>query len=138
MKATVNNTIEQIKSDIKDRLRDYAGVKVYGCDLAYKLFEGENVNGSVFCNTYKTKEYIKNNFDLFGDFLEHYKDNFGEYLNPFAEPEKVHVCFLLEAVQCILSKCEFVKENWNDEFELTDEVISDISAQVDEFSGDLF
>ena len=40
------------------------------CDLAYTLFEGENADGSVLYNTYKAKEFIKENFDLFGDLNE--------------------------------------------------------------------
>lgn len=132
------NTIEQIKTDIIDRLNDYKGGNYYGCDLAYTLFEGENANGSVFCNTYKTKEFIANNFDLFGDFLEYWSNNIGQQLNPFLEPEKCHVIFLLEAAQSILSQCEFIDTNWNNSFELTEENISIIAQQVSEFNGDLF
>lgn len=134
----MNSTIEEIKQDIISKLSDYSGTSSYGCDLAYKLFEGENANGSVFCNTYKTKEYIKENFDLFGDFLENYEMNFGETLNPFTEPEKCHVIFLMEAAQSILSKCDFIDENWNTNIELTEDVIQTITDEVNAFSGDLF
>lgn len=134
-----NDTIEQIKTDIISRLNDYKGGNYYGCYLAYTLFEGENANGSVFCNTYKTKEYIKDNFDLFGDFLEHWIANTGgTELNPFLEPEKCHVIFLLEAAQSILSQCDFIDRNWNSKFELTETAIECISEEVNKFSGDLF
>jgi len=138
MNTTTIKTINEIKADIISNLSEYAGNSYYGCDLAYTLFEGDNANGSVFCNTYKTKEYIKANFDLFGEFLEHYNDEFGEYLNPFSQPERVHVIFLLEGVQSILSKCEFISDNWNAKIELTAENIETITNQVNEFSGDLF
>ena len=134
----MNTTIEEIKQDIISKLSDYSGASSYGCDLAYKLFEGENANGSVFCNTYRTKEYIKNNFDLFGDFLEYYQSNFGETLNPFTEPEKCHVIFLLEAAQSILSQCAFIDANWNNQIELTDDIIQTITDEVNAFSADLF
>lgn len=132
------NIIDEIKQDIIDRLKDYKGGNYYGCDLAYNLFEGENANGTVFCNTWKTKEYIKDNFDLFGDFLEHWKMQTDEMLNPFSEPEKCHVIFLLEAAQAILSKCELVDENWNNSIELSEENIVTLTEQVNAFSGDLF
>jgi hypothetical protein len=83
--------ITDLKADIIDKLSDYKGSSIYAAELAYTLFEGENCSGSVFCNTWKTKEFIKENFDLFGELLEYWSDNVGETLNPFLEPEKCHV-----------------------------------------------
>ena len=121
-----------LRNTIIERLNDYKGVEVYGSELAYTLFEGENANGSVLCNTYLTKEFIKNNFDLFADFLEYYKDNFGESLNIFGEPEKVHVILLLEAAQMVLSNLDTVDEFWNDSKELTEELINSIVEELNE------
>lgn len=119
-----------LRNTIIDRLNDYKGSDVYGCDLANTLFEGENANGSVLCNTYKTKEFIKNHFDLFTDFSEYYKDNFGESLDIFAEPEKAHVILLLEAAQVVLSNLNTVNEFWNDSKELTEELINAIIEEL--------
>jgi len=137
MKTAEQTTLDTIKSDIIERLNDYKGGAYYGCDLAYKLFEGENANGSVFCNTYKTVEFIKANFELFGELVE-YCDNMDMTLNPFTEPEKAHVILLLEASQSILSKCDFIDRNWNEQFELTETAIEEITEQVNNFDGDLF
>lgn len=133
-----NNAVEDVKQDIIEKLNDYKGGIYYGCDLAYKLFEGDNANGSVFCNTYKTEQYIKANWDLFGELVEHYKANFGETLNPFSEPEKAHVIFELEAAQAILSQCQIIDKHWNDKIELTEKNIKKITKEVKAFSGDLF
>ena len=122
--------IKDLKSQIIERLNDYKGTNIYGADLAYTLFEGENANGSVLCNTYLTKEFIKNNFDLFADFSEHYKNNFGDNLNIFAEPEKAHVILLLEAAQMVLSNLDTVDEFWNDSKELTEELINSIVEEL--------
>ena len=119
-----------LRNTIIDRLNDYKGSNVYGSELAYTLFEGENANGSVLCNTYKTKEFIKNNFDLFADFSEYYKDNFGESLDIFAEPEKAHVILLLEAAQMVLSNLDTINEFWNDSKELTEELINAIVEEL--------
>ena len=119
-----------LKNTIIERLNDYKGVEVYGSDLAYTLFEGENANGSVFCSTYKTKEFIKNNFDLFADFSEYYKDNFGESLDIFAEPEKAHVILLLEASQMVLSNLDTIDKFWNESKELTEELINAIVEEL--------
>ena len=119
-----------LKNTIIERLNDYKCVEVYGSELAYTLFEGENANGSVICNTYKTKEFIKNNFDLFADFSEHYKNNFGESLDIFAEPEKAHVILLLEASKIVLSNLDTINEFWNDSKELTEELINAIVEEL--------
>ena len=115
---------------IIERLNDYKGSNVYGSALAYTLFEGENANGSALCNTYETKEFIKNHFDLFIDFSEYHRDNFGESLDIFAEPEKAHVILLLEAAQVVLSNLDTVNEFWNDSKELTEELINAIVEEL--------
>ena len=119
-----------LRNTIIERLNDYKGTDIYGADLAYTLFEGENANGSVLCNTYLTKEFIKNNFDLFAEFSEYYKDNFGESLDIFAEPEKAHVILLLETASMVLSRLETVNEFWNDSKELTEELINSIVEEL--------
>ena len=124
------NFITDLKKTIIERLNDYKNTNVYGCDLAHTLFEGENANGSVLCNTYLTKEFIKNNFDLFSDFSEYYKNNFGDNLNIFAEPEKSHVILLLESSAMVLSQLETVNEFWNDSKELTEELINSIVEEL--------
>ena len=128
--------IDDLKATIKDRLQDYSGGNYYGCDLAFTLFESENATGSVFCNTYKTKQFIAENFDLFGDLVEYAKDNLCMTLNPFAEPEKAHVILLLESAQSLLAKLPLIDENWNNNIELTDEVIETLCSQIDELSID--
>ena len=119
-----------LRNTIIERLNDYKGTNIYGADLAYTLFEGENTNGSVLCNTYLTKEFIKNNFDLFADFSEYYKDNFGESLDIFAEPKKAHVILLLESSAMVLSQLETVNEFWDDSKELTEELINSIIEEL--------
>ena len=130
--------ITDLKADIVSRLSDYEGQSIYACDLGMTLFEGENANGSVFCNSYKTKEFIKENFDLFGELIEYWSDNFGETLNPFLEPEKCHVILLIESAQSILAGCKLVDEKWNDKITLTPAVIKKLTKQVMDFDGDLF
>lgn len=133
-----NGAIEDLKQDIIDKLNDYKGNSYYGCDLAYTLFEGDNANGSVFCNTYKTEQYVKANWDLFGDLVEHYESNFGETLNPFKDAEKCHVILELEGASAILGQCKTVSDSWNEKIELTEKVIKKISKEVKAFNGDLF
>ena len=120
----------QLIETIISRLNEYEGTKNYMCDLSSVLFESENANGSVFCNTYKTKEFIKENFDLFGDLVEYVKDNMAYPLNPFSEPEKAHVWLLLEASRSILSKLPTIDKYWNEEKELTPNFIKQLTKEL--------
>jgi len=128
-------TIEnEIKAYLIDKLNDYKGCAIYACDLAYTLTEEANVNGSVYCNAYKTKELIKDNFDLFGDFVRYYENELGETLNPLLEPEKAHVCFLIESCSQILQSCKLINDNWNNKIDLTDKNIKTLTKQINDFT----
>ena len=128
-------TAELIETIIS-RLNDYKGTTNYMCDLYSILFEGENADGSVLYSTYQTKEFIKENFDLFGDLVEYVKDNMNMVLNPFSEPEKAHVILLLEASQSILSKLPTIDKFWNDEKELTPKLIKQLTKELNALNID--
>jgi hypothetical protein len=130
VEATNTKFISDLKATIIDKLNDYAGGSYYACDLAYTLFEGENATGSILCNTYQTKEFIKENFDLFGCLVEYVKSSMDMTLNPFSEPEKTHVILVLEASQSVLAKLDFIAKNWNDKIELTPKNIKTITKQL--------
>ena len=132
VEATNTKFISDLKATIIDKLNDYAGGSYYACDLAYTLFEGENATGSILCNTYQTKEFIKENFDLFGCLVEYVKSSMDMTLNPFSEPEKTHVILVLEASQSVLAKLDFIAKNWNDKIELTPKNIKTITKQLND------
>ena len=132
VEATQTKFISDLKATIIDKLNDYAGGSYYGCDLAYTLFEGENATGSILCNTYQTKDFIKENFDLFGYLVEYVKSSMDMNLNPFSEPEKAHVILLLVASQSVLSKLDFIDKTWNDKIELTPKNIKTITKQLND------
>ena len=120
----------ELKETIIDRLNDYKNTTVYGCDIAYTLFESENATGSVLCNTYLTKEFIKENFDLFGDLVEYVDDNLDMKLNPFLESEKAHVILMLESSQSLLSQLDFINDYWDEKIKLNSEVIEVLTQQI--------
>ncbi|MCL2321022.1 MAG: hypothetical protein FWC47_02825 [Oscillospiraceae bacterium] len=115
---------------ISDALDDYEGAIVYSCDLALKLFEGENANGSVSCSSYEAKEFIRQYWDDAGEIFDDWKSNIGESLNPFENPESFQVIMLLEGARDVLSQSSFLDDHWNDEFELTRDVIKTIKTDI--------
>ena len=125
---------KEILNDLIEKLNDYEGQKVYACDLAYTLFEGYNMDGSITYSTYKASEWIKKYFDELGEVVEEIKWNLGSEFIPniFDEPEKFMVVIYLEVGASLLSQCKFIDDNWNDEIELTDENINTIKEQLQE------
>ena len=44
---------------------------------------------------------------------------------------------VIEGINGLLSKCELIDSNWNDEIELTEENIALLKEQVDDLSDDV-
>lgn len=123
-----DNWEDLVKSLIEVRLEDYRGNSYYGCDLAYTLFEEENINGSFTYSTYWSKQLIFKYWNELAEIYSEYLDNLGieNAINILGEEEKFIVIMLLEQANDILSKNNFIDENWNNEFELNDENIKKI------------
>ena len=59
------------------------------------------------------------------------KDNFGKLAhNPFEEPESFHVCMIIAGVNNLLYQCDIISENYNEEIELTPQIIERIKDEV--------
>lgn len=123
-----------VKDLIIERLENYKGQKVYVCDLACTLFEGENIDESFTYSTYWSKELIKKYFDEFSYLYDEYIADCGKEnsINVFDEPEKFIVIMLLEQAQTLLSNYDndFINDNWNNEIELNDENIKKIKGAL--------
>ena len=113
---------------IRDKLDNYKDTSNYGCDLAYTLFEGENVDGSMTYSTYWSVELIRKYWDDFADIYQEFVDNTGSSLNPFDSDESFVVVMLLEEAQNILSQCKTIDDNWNDKFTLDEKTIKKINT----------
>ena len=133
-----NNNVETLlsysdycKEFIKDNLCNYEGSNVYMCDLGSELTQGINIDGSATYSTYKAKQYLREWWDDCADYFQYEKDNFGQNLhNPFERPEAFHVCMIIEGVRSILSQCSVINDNWNEEMELTTELIESILEEI--------
>ena len=109
---------------IEDTLPDYVGNDTYGADLGNLITEGPNNNGIYEDDSWG---FISKHINDARDEYEYEKDNFGEVLhNPFEKPEAFVVCMLINTVNEVLSQVHFVEEHWNDNFEITGEVVKEI------------
>lgn len=129
----MNDLEKYVRDMIEDKLEDYKGCEQYGCDLAYYLFESENVDRTITYNSYESQKLIKEYFDDIAEEIEENIDS--EYLftaNPFIEPETFLVQIVLEIASHILAKCNFIDKNWDNEIELTEKNINIIKKELKE------
>lgn len=117
----MNELKQWLIEEIKEHLYNYEDCEVYACDLAYTIFEGENIDGSYTCSIYDAKEWIKKYWDDIGEIIEEIKFQLGsEYIpNVFDEPEKFQIVIILEGASFILSQSDYINTYWNDRIKLT-------------------
>lgn len=125
--------VEYVKDFIVDNLPEYEGKKVYACDLAYTITEGINADGSATYSRQKAVDYIKEWFDEAAEVYRYQVENYGQASqNPFENPEAWMVCMIIEGVSAVFSQCTVIDDNWNNEIELTEEIIKTILEEVQE------
>lgn len=137
-----------IKKHLIESIENYQGSTVYGCDLAILLTESENVNGSFFCSTYKTKQHLKKFDEVCGEFVEYYFDNFGEQpANYFTEPEKFHVQMIIISSEILVGNLPIFRTSpldetgcdlWNEKITLDKKMINKIKRQIKAFDETIF
>ena len=137
MEKEIKGFIPFCKEKILSELENYDGQTVYACDLGITLTEDINANGTFTYSRELAKEYLKEWWNDASDYWDYEKWSFGENQhNPFDNPEAYIVAMVIEGVNVLLSKCPLIDDNWNDEIELTDDVVSTLKEQVEELSDD--
>lgn len=129
----LNKIENEVKELLKEKLADYEGHVTYGADLSWDLLETENCDGTITYDRQQAMAWIKENFNLLGEVVEEIIFNLGKenIPNVFTEPEKFMTVVYLEVAGDLLSKCRHIDDNWNNEIELTREVVSSITKQLD-------
>ena len=126
----MNRLEKWIMQEMIEHLQEMEGQVVYGCDLAFKMFENENVTGSYTCNAYSSQKWVKEYWDYLGEVVEDYEFNYGEVpVNPFANVEVFQVQIILHMASSLVTKSTFIEVNWNEEIELTEETIEQIISE---------
>lgn len=138
---SMEDFIVYCKQYIYDHIDGYRGQKVYLCDLGFTLTDGPNCDGTLTYSTEKAKEYLREWWWDAADYFEYEKDNFGgEYShNPFENPEVYMVCMVIEGVCTLIDRAITalgLDDQWNDEVELTADLIEKIKGAVEEFNDD--
>lgn len=126
-------TIKEFVADVlMNKLDEYEGTSSYGADLAYHLLEQYNVDGSYTYSTYEAKQWVASCFDELGDIVNEMSEEGIPPCNVFDNPEGFQVCIMLYVAGELLGQCDAVNEFWNEEQELTEEIVAKIKKELNE------
>lgn len=128
------NFITYCKQYIFDHIDNYRGQSVYPCDFGFTLTEEPNYDGTLTYSREEAKNYIREWWDEANDYFEYEKFNFGTVRNPFENPEVYMVCMVIAGVESLISNAfdQIEGVDWNEEIELTGELIEQICEKVNE------
>jgi hypothetical protein len=125
----MKNFSEFCKEYLFEQLDEHSGSSMYAGDMAYILCEGANCDGTMTYSRAEAIKYLSEWWYDAADYSEYEQMNFGERSNPFENPETYMVRMVICGIDYLLNRCEVVVESWNDELELTPEVIEAIKEQ---------
>lgn len=74
----IESYVEYVKNFIADKLPEYEGTEVYGCDLGYTITEGINADGSATYNRQIAMDYIKEWFEEAAEVYRYQVENYGQ------------------------------------------------------------
>ena len=97
---------------------------VYGCDLAYEMYN----NDYYIIGTYKAKQFLKEYFDDMTECLEQYQEEFGETYPDITNPEKLATLLALSVAQDVLYESKTLDECWD--CRLTEENLEAIKEEL--------
>ena len=121
----MNDLEKWVMNEMIDKMEYMEGLECYLCDLAFVLFEAENINGSYDCSSYRARAWISEYFSELGDVVEEFQSDAGEpTINVFANPEAFQVQMVIFIADRLITTSQFISENWNsDEITLNKEII---------------
>ena len=131
------NFTNYCKEYITDRLNDYEGTSHYLCDFASEITEGANVDGTITYSTNAAIEFIKEHFNEAAAYYNYAKDNYGEVpCNPFDNTEAYMVCMVIDGVKSLMNQVLIDNEDWDNEVEITNELIEEIKEGLEDIEID--
>ena len=115
MKNALNDLEKDVLSRMIDNLDEFEGRDGYVSDLAFTLFEGENIDGTMTYSTYKASQWIMENFHDLGDVVEDMEDYGIAPENPFSNPEKFMVQVVLFLAESLVYKSDYLLRGRDEE-----------------------
>lgn len=115
MKRNLNDLEKDVLERMIDALDDMEGCDGYVSDLAFTLFEAENINGSMTYSTYKAEQWIAEHFHDLADVVEDMAADWDITPNPFSNPEKFMVQVVLYLAEQLVYKSDYLLRGRDEE-----------------------
>ena len=129
---------EQVKQYLLDEIDGYIDLKVYIDEIGYTFTQYLIVDGTVEYNRLATIKKMTENWEEYGAIFEYMKDNWGEAMNPFDNPEAFDAQAYDIIASHILNDLQLEGANEDGEIVLTEEVIEQIKQYVESDTDDYF
>ena len=98
-----------------DALEGIEGRDEYVSDLAFTLFEGENIDGTMTYSTYKAEQWIAAHFHDLADVVEDMAADWDITPNPFSNPEKFMVQVVLYLAEQLVYTSDYLRRGRDEE-----------------------
>ena len=115
MKRNLNDLEKDVLSRMIDNLDDLEGRDGYVSELAFTLFEGENIDGSMTYDTYKAELWIAGHFHDLADVVEDMAADWDITPNPFSNPEKFMVQVVLYLAEQLVYTSDYLLRGRDEE-----------------------
>ena len=115
MKTYLNNLEKSVLSMMIVNLDDMEGREGYVSDLAFDLFEGENMNGTITYDREEAQEWIAELFHDMGDVIEEMAAEWDMTPNPFSNPEAFQVQVVIFIASRLIDCSDFVARRYEEE-----------------------
>lgn len=115
MKRNLNDLEKDVLSRMIDNLDDLEGRDGYVSELAFTLFEGENIDGSMTYSTYKAEQWIAEHFHDLADVVDDMAADWDITPNPFSNPEKFMVQVVLYLAEQLVYTSDYLLRGRDEE-----------------------
>lgn len=115
MKRNLNNLEKDVLSRMIDHLDELEGRDGYVSELAFTLFEGANMDGTLTYNTYEAEGWIAEHFHDLGDVVEDMSVAWDITPNPFNNPEAFMVQVVIYIAEQLVYESAYLQRGRDEE-----------------------
>ena len=115
MKNYLNDLEKDVLSRMIDNLDDLEGREGYVSELAFTLFESENIDGSMTYSTYKAEQWVAEHFHDLADVVEGMAADWDITPNPFNNPEVFMVQVVLYLAEQLVYESDYLLRGRDEE-----------------------
>lgn len=115
MKRNLNDLEKDVLERMIDHLDDLEGCDGYVSELAFTLFEAENIDGSMTYDTYKAELWIATHFHDLADVVEDMAADWDITPNPFNNPEAFMVQVVLYLAEQLVYESAYLRRGCDEE-----------------------